>query len=189
MSYTTMNAKFTSVDDVNTEKSVAQIAAAEKNRNVFLTGFLDWNSSTAANSIAPFLDEKGNPLQLPVGSVIRHVYLTQAGNDTSTSVPANSSLLAGATFVNVWLTNKNSSGAYAVASDGTVITPTQLGSNNTYTATTIGMSGTGFVRISGPVANKQVAANSKQATYICGQFTGAATNGKSRIQLSIRAVL
>ena len=186
MSYTQMNSKFTSVDDTVANKVMTAVKDDQKFKEKNIVGVVNWNSSTnSGGAVVPVLDKRGQPIQIPVGSMVNSVVLRQVGNDLT-----GSRVLAGATTVQLWLTNLNASNVYATSDTPSIVTPSNI-LTAAQTATSIGMSGTGYYTefTTVPVTNVPKPLNSKQATFLCAQLSGAATNAASQLQVVLRVLL
>lgn len=185
-----MNVKYSNVDSVDANNAKADNKVETNNNVVFVDGTVDWNSSTAAAGVYPVLDQNGNPIIVPVGAILggrdnHNLLLKQVGPDVTASSPT---CLAGGESVVLYLTNQIN-GVYQTGNVAGVITPVPI--STSATATTIGMSGTGYV-LEGTIymtANKAVTNNSLQSIYLCARFSGPATNAKSKLQVSTRYIL
>lgn len=188
MSYTQMNSKFTSVDDTVANKVMTAVKDVRKFKEKVIVGVVNWNSSTSSGgAVVPVLDKRGQPIQIPVGSLVNSVVLRQVGNDVS-----GARALAGATTVQLWLTNLNASNVYTVADEAPLVTPSYiLNAGSLPTAATIGMTSTGYYTefTTLPVSNVPKPLNTKQATILCAQLSGAATNASSQLQVLLKVLL
>lgn len=153
-----------------------------------LLATVDWDNSTIAGEIKPFVYKNTNQIvTIPVNSVIFNVVLRQVGNDVNDPYPFSleSSLLKGSETVQIFLTNLNSNNEYTTVNERLIITPTAV-TTTLLSATSLGLQSQNLLLIT-PVSvmNKIISSNSKQATVLCARFSGPAMYDYSKLQIFI----